>query len=100
MGALRLLAESYAPQDVNERGWGLYADFRPDVQGWGARGEVRCEKILGLRKPTPLPSVKNDAEGKTSGVDDVVRFEQTDEKPNVDEPADHKKSRLTLEDVN
>lgn len=28
-------------------------DFRPDVKAWGGRGEVRCAKILDLRKQSP-----------------------------------------------
>ncbi|KAH0839871.1 hypothetical protein J3R83DRAFT_822 [Lanmaoa asiatica] len=50
IGALRLLAESYPPQELNKVGFSLYADFRPTVDGWGERGEVRCEHILSLRK--------------------------------------------------
>lgn len=50
VGALRLLAETYPPQELNKVGFSLYADFRPTVDGWGKRGEVRCERILSLRK--------------------------------------------------
>ncbi|KAG8218580.1 hypothetical protein J3R82DRAFT_4221 [Butyriboletus roseoflavus] len=50
VGALRLLAESYPPQELNKVGFSLYANFRPTVNGWGERGEVRCEYILSLRK--------------------------------------------------
>ncbi|KAI9574735.1 hypothetical protein HD554DRAFT_93210 [Boletus coccyginus] len=50
IGALRLLARSYPPQELNKTGFSLYADFRPTVCGWGERGEVRCERILSLRK--------------------------------------------------
>lgn len=50
IGALRLLARSYPPQELNKTGFSLYADFRPTVCEWGERGEVRCEYILSLRK--------------------------------------------------
>ncbi|KIK92718.1 hypothetical protein PAXRUDRAFT_146685 [Paxillus rubicundulus Ve08.2h10] len=50
MGALRLLAASYPPPELNNIGFSLYADFRPVVDGWGKRGEVPCERILSLRK--------------------------------------------------
>ena len=50
VGALRLLADSYPPQELNKVGFSLYADFRPTVDGWGKRGDVRCERILSLRK--------------------------------------------------
>ncbi|KAI0638156.1 hypothetical protein C8Q77DRAFT_1242299 [Trametes polyzona] len=51
VGALRLLAASYAPAELNEKGFALYAEFRPVAEGWGQRGEVRCSTILALRKP-------------------------------------------------
>ncbi|TFK55947.1 hypothetical protein OE88DRAFT_1622012 [Heliocybe sulcata] len=53
VGAMRLLAESYDPEELNRKGFGLYCDFRPEVGGWGERGEVKCEKILELRKRKP-----------------------------------------------
>jgi hypothetical protein len=54
LGAMRLLAESYDdPVELNRVGFALYADFRPDVDGWGKRGELKCETLLGLRKKGP-----------------------------------------------
>jgi len=54
LGAMRLLAESYDdPVELNRVGFSLYADFRPDVNGWGKRGELKCETLLGLRKKGP-----------------------------------------------
>ena len=51
LGAMRLLAESYDdPMELNRMGFTLYASFRPDVSGWGKRGELKCETLLGLRK--------------------------------------------------
>lgn len=50
VGALRLLAESYSPQELNNKAWSLYAEFRPQVNEWGKRSEVHCKTILGLRK--------------------------------------------------
>lgn len=50
IGALRLLGESYTPAELNKHGFSLYMDFRPEVKEWGGRGEIRCAKILGLRK--------------------------------------------------
>lgn len=44
-------------------------DFRPEVREWGGRGEIRCAKILGLRKEGyskgPAPLLKG--EGPTVG---------------------------------
>lgn len=50
MGALRLLAESYTPEELNGKAWALYTQFRPEVNEWGKRSEVSCSKILALRK--------------------------------------------------
>ena len=51
LGAMRLLAESYDdPVELNRMGFTLYASFRPEVSGWGKRGELKCETLLGLRK--------------------------------------------------
>ncbi|PPR07041.1 hypothetical protein CVT26_005242 [Gymnopilus dilepis] len=50
MGALKLLAESYTSEELNQKAWSLYADFRPEVNEWGKRSEVKCLVILGLRK--------------------------------------------------
>ena len=67
LGAMRLLAESYDdPVELNRVGFGLYADFRPDVSGWGKRGELRCETLLGLRKKG------SKGEPELSGVDSRV----------------------------
>lgn len=56
VGALRLLAASYAPAELNAKGFALYAAFRPAVDGWGKHGELRCATILGLRKPASSAS--------------------------------------------
>ena len=50
MGALRLLAESYTPEELNGKAWALYTQFRPEANEWGKRSEVSCSKILALRK--------------------------------------------------
>lgn len=71
LGALRLLAGSYTPAQLNLVGFSLYADFRPDVQGWGGRAEVRCTTILGLRNK----GVKEDGETPLGNLQDVVKTE-------------------------
>ncbi|GAA5910900.1 hypothetical protein JCM6882_001925 [Rhodosporidiobolus microsporus] len=50
VGSLRLLAASFSPAELNKKGYGLYLDFRPEVEGWGKKGEVRMETILNLRR--------------------------------------------------
>jgi hypothetical protein len=68
LGSMRLLAESYDdPVELNQVGFALYADFRPDVSGWGKRGELRCETLLGLKK-----GPKGEAKPELSVVDSRV----------------------------
>jgi hypothetical protein len=101
MGALRLLAESYAVEEVNSKGFSLYADFRPKVEGWGGRGEVRCETILALRKHG---GVGNAMIEKSRGPDEVVKYEkiteaeQNDTAEREEEPEPKKARVMTLEE--
>jgi hypothetical protein len=48
--AMEALAGSLPPEELNRIGFRLYERFRPDVpdgaQGWGAKGELRIERIL------------------------------------------------------
>ena len=75
LGALRLLAASYAPSELNSNGFALYADFRPKVKEWGERGRLSCERILGQRKRhagsaaegTAVPNVKMERGGEGDG---------------------------------
>jgi hypothetical protein len=49
--AMEGLAASLPPEELNRVGFRLYERFRPDVpegaQGWGAKGELRIERIVG-----------------------------------------------------
>jgi hypothetical protein len=49
--AMEVLAASLPPEELNRVGFRLYERFRPDVpegaQGWGAKGELRVERIVG-----------------------------------------------------
>jgi hypothetical protein len=70
IGALVLLANSYEPQAINKSAWALYAEFRPTVDEWGKRGEVKCDTILRLR---PQNSLKRDLQGTTCAPE--IKFE-------------------------
>jgi len=52
MGAMRLLSLSFSPETLNNKGYGLYCEFRPSVEGWGKRAEMRIADILALRPGT------------------------------------------------
>ena len=47
---MRLLAESFPVNELNEKGYGLYLEFRPDSEGWGKKAEVKLTTILDLRR--------------------------------------------------
>ncbi|KIJ70041.1 hypothetical protein HYDPIDRAFT_171956 [Hydnomerulius pinastri MD-312] len=93
MGALRLLAASYIPQELNTQGFALYADFRPAVDGWGKRGEVRFERILGLRKKG---GEDEEVEARSGSVVKVEDDQNTGE--HTDKAPSKKLKTLTLEE--
>ncbi|KAG7449117.1 uncharacterized protein BT62DRAFT_1002659 [Guyanagaster necrorhizus] len=76
IGALRLLAESFAPKELNNKGWALYAEFRPSVNGWGERSEVKCETILSLRNTAVKPAETTGASKEVLSSLDIVQFEE------------------------
>jgi hypothetical protein len=85
LGAMRLLAESYDdPRELNRMGFTLYASFRPDVSGWGKRGELKCETLLGLRK-RPKGEARLNRENIGAGMVEsdqvVVKPEEPDKEP-------------------
>jgi len=106
IGSLRLLAASYPPGELNTKGYSLYADFRPGVEGWGQRSEVRCETILGLRK-TGVKAVEEQSAAATStSVIQIEPGESGDadatvsqpEEPDVKEPDVKKPRTITVEE--
>ncbi|KAM0751778.1 hypothetical protein T439DRAFT_324970 [Meredithblackwellia eburnea MCA 4105] len=54
IGALRVLADSYEPSKLNEIGYALYCEFRPEAvsgaKGWGQKSEMLLKTILDQRK--------------------------------------------------
>ncbi|OSX60264.1 hypothetical protein POSPLADRAFT_1147841 [Postia placenta MAD-698-R-SB12] len=77
LGALRLLAASYTPAELNRTGFALYQDFRPDVDGWGGRGEVRCATILALRRTGVKEERPEERGGAEAGsAKPLVKIEQ------------------------
>lgn len=77
LGAMRLLANTFPPAELSKNGFGIYADFRPQVEQWGGRSEISCEKILELRRsgkvesePTQsAPNISNSDALATKAVD-------------------------------
>lgn len=64
VGAMRLLASTFTPAELNQKGFGLYASFRPQVDSWGKRSTVKCTDILDLRKkPSDSPTTKVEGSG-------------------------------------
>jgi len=52
--AMRALADSYPPEELDQRGFQLYEEFRPHIpsgqRGWGQKGELHLEIIRSLAK--------------------------------------------------
>jgi hypothetical protein len=73
VGAMRLLAGSYEPEELNRKASSLYCDFRPEIEpgmsGWEQRGKVSCEVILKLRKEKVDPK----EEGVVGNTDDDAK---------------------------
>ncbi|KAH8105877.1 hypothetical protein BXZ70DRAFT_917193 [Cristinia sonorae] len=81
VGALRLLGTSYSPTELNEKGYSMYLEFRPNVDGWGKKGEVKCSTILALRG-------ENKREGEEDHIaNNVVKVEAEDVKVDEDKIA-------------
>lgn len=92
MGALRCLAESFPPQELNKKAFALYAQFRPDTGGqWGAKGVVHLRSVLDLRrflthKDDVKQEEKADAVVKAEGSRDGVKEEDApDVKPAIEQ---------------
>lgn len=99
LGALKLLAESYTPEELNAKARALYAEFRPEVNEWGKRSEISCSKILALRKQRVeslewVPSIK--IKELTPTVSDL---EANGEGSGSDNGSPKKKARLLLEEI-
>lgn len=80
---MKLLVDSYTSQELNKKAWALYSDFRPDVNEWGKRSEIRCSRILDLRKN--IPTIIHDSDPR------VLEFPTSE---NEDEEPDSKKVKL------
>jgi hypothetical protein len=52
--AMQALAKAFTPQELAEKGFALYEQFRPQIpagkKGWGAKGELDLEKIRSLAR--------------------------------------------------
>ncbi|KAL5527335.1 hypothetical protein ACEPAG_6126 [Sanghuangporus baumii] len=106
-GAMRILAASFPPAELNEKGFGLYAEFRPDVGGWGQRAEIRCANILGLRKTRtddstdskdqrPSPKIEKAGEDDKLMAPDMTEYSAG--VSNTGEPPTKKSKGMTIEE--
>lgn len=102
LGAMKLLAQSFNPEELNQKGFSLYCNFRPDIEpgksGWGKRGKVLCEVILGLRKtktkeegihddvkPSPITQPTSEGEVDPDGREPRPKKPRIDDKGELDE---------------
>jgi hypothetical protein len=80
IGAMRLVANSYEPEELNRFGMGMYVsasslipesidpqnEFKPDVVEWGQKGFLQCSRILDQAKG---PVAETTAEGPPDDLD-------------------------------
>ena len=71
----------------------MYADFRPEVNEWGKRSEIRCSVILDLRKKGSRPA--QDGLGKEETP--TIGYESS-EGLAAEEPRTKRARTLTLEE--
>lgn len=85
IGSLRLLAESYPPDELNEKGYGMYLNFRPETDGWGKKAEMKMSAILDLRKA--MVETEQEPEGNPGQVkvEETTKSEVKEEDPKVQE---------------
>lgn len=90
VGAMRLLAGSYEPEELNRKGFSLYCDFRPEIEpgqsGWGKRGKVPCEAILKLRKERVNPKEEGVFGDFNEEVKPIPAIQHTLKTEEVEEP--------------
>ena len=108
VGALRLLGTTYSPAELNEKGYAIYAEFRPEVDGWGKRAEVKCSTILALRKKVDDGGKKSGGDNGSVEADKIVKIQTTegdedDKEPHdtsqgTEEPSQKKSRGMTLEE--
>lgn len=94
IGALRLLAEAFQdPAELNEKGYALYCDFRPVVDKWGEKSEMRLEEVLALRSAARKRATKEElADIRHAQEGDHVRDE-------ADLPIIHTEQALAVETI-
>ncbi|KAJ9112237.1 hypothetical protein QFC22_006321 [Naganishia vaughanmartiniae] len=82
IGALRILAQSYTTEELQEQGYGMYVSFRPDVAGWGDRAVLYCSNIIDMipeEKRIDGEVVYEVAEGERKP--DIISLDGTDDTP-------------------
>ncbi|BGO88802.1 hypothetical protein NBRC10512_006942 [Rhodotorula toruloides] len=76
VGAMRLLAASFSPKELNEKGYHLYLDFRPESDGWGKKADLRMSSILDLRRHLTHGGPAKEEEVEDDGAREVKREEE------------------------
>ncbi|OCF38828.1 hypothetical protein I317_07370 [Kwoniella heveanensis CBS 569] len=68
MGAMKLVADSYEPDELNRLGIHMYNEFKPDVAEWGQRGTLELVKVL--------DQIKNPIEADADFIDPPISSEK------------------------
>lgn len=92
-GAMRVLADSFEPEELNSKGYGLYCAFRPNSNGWGKKAEMHLSTILDLRRFLTHVPKKVKEEDEEVKEEEEVKVEEEEggspaKKPKVEEGFD------------
>lgn len=98
IGALKLLAHSYSAEDLNDKAWSLYAEFRPEVNEWGKRSQVHCQTILELRKKAAIFQSTAEVSQKLQEQNELPTVNHPAYIAGLDEPIPKKPRPLTVEE--
>ncbi|ORX37955.1 hypothetical protein BD324DRAFT_410162 [Kockovaella imperatae] len=99
MGSLKLLADSWTPDELNRLGMHMYNQFKPDTVEWGQRAILECAKILDQMKG---PVTADDEDGPEV-PEDLAAAEQLSPASGAAEEVDPefpvaKRPRMTVEE--
>lgn len=98
---MRLLAESYPPEELNLKGYGMYLDFRPENDGheWGKKSEMKMKTILDCRKPVEPEPEEDEVDEEEIVIleQDQVEDDQEEEAAEVENSRKKKKARIDVD---
>ncbi|WWD20101.1 hypothetical protein CI109_104575 [Kwoniella shandongensis] len=107
LGAMKVVADSYEPEELNRLGLHLYNDFKPDVVEWGQRGILELARVLETvkgpivtddEKPR-IPNTSSPQVPSSDPIDGTLEIKDEPEREEDEEPRRKKvKVEMTVEE--